>query len=74
MSCRLPLPLIFVAAATGAGRPPFASPAVEASLKATVGKVDYAREARYYAMLSEGLSDTFRILTFQSDLVAARIR
>jgi coproporphyrinogen III oxidase-like Fe-S oxidoreductase len=39
--------------------PLMASPAVEASLKATVGKVDYAREARYYALLSERLSDTF---------------
>ena len=39
--------------------PLMASPAVEASLKATVGKVDYAREARYYQLLTEALSDTF---------------
>ncbi len=39
--------------------PLMASPAVEASLKATIGKVDYAREARYYEMLSEGLSGSF---------------
>ncbi|HET6352423.1 MAG TPA: coproporphyrinogen III oxidase family protein [Coriobacteriia bacterium] len=39
--------------------PLMASPAVEASLKATVGAVDYAREARYYEMLSESLSEAF---------------
>jgi coproporphyrinogen III oxidase-like Fe-S oxidoreductase len=39
--------------------PLMASPSVEASLKATVGRVDYAREARYYHMLSEALSDGF---------------
>lgn len=39
--------------------PLMASPAVEASLKRTVGKVDYAREARYYQLISEGLADTF---------------
>ena len=39
--------------------PLMASPAVEASLARTVGKVDYAREARYYQMISEGLSDRF---------------
>jgi len=40
--------------------PLMASPAVEASLKATVGRVDYAREARYYKLLSDALSDTFQ--------------
>lgn len=39
--------------------PLMASPAVEASLARTVGKVDYAREARYYQMISKGLSDRF---------------
>ena len=39
--------------------PLMASPAVEASLRRTVGKVDYAREARYYRMISEGLSERF---------------
>ncbi|MBK5211524.1 MAG: coproporphyrinogen III oxidase family protein [Coriobacteriia bacterium] len=39
--------------------PLMASPAVEESLKRTVGKVDYAREARYYQMITEGLSDKF---------------
>ncbi len=39
--------------------PLMASPAVEQSLKATVGRVDYAREGRYYHMLTEALSDTF---------------
>jgi menaquinone C8-methyltransferase len=39
--------------------PLMASPAVEASLKATIGKVDYSREARYYHMLTEALSDSF---------------
>lgn len=39
--------------------PLMASPAVEKSLKQTVGKVDYAREAEYYRMISDGLSDTF---------------
>lgn len=39
--------------------PLMASPAVEASLKRTVGRVDYAREARYYRMLVEALSDGF---------------
>ena len=39
--------------------PLMASPAVSASLRRSVGKVDYAREHRYYMMLSEGLSDTF---------------
>lgn len=39
--------------------PLMASPAVEASLKRTVGKVDYGREAKYYRLISEGLSDSF---------------
>lgn len=39
--------------------PLMASPAVEASLKRTVGKVDYAREAAFYKMIVDGLSDTF---------------
>jgi coproporphyrinogen III oxidase-like Fe-S oxidoreductase len=39
--------------------PLMASPAVRESLKRTVGKVDYAREYRYYNTISEGLSDTF---------------
>lgn len=39
--------------------PLMASPSVEDSLKATIGKVDYAREARYYQLITEGLSDTF---------------
>ena len=39
--------------------PLMASPAVAASLKRTVGEVDYAREADYYKIISRGLSDTF---------------
>jgi coproporphyrinogen III oxidase-like Fe-S oxidoreductase len=39
--------------------PLMASPVVERSLAATVGKVDYARERDYYAIISEELSDTF---------------
>ena len=39
--------------------PLMASPAVEASLKATVGKVDYHREARYYSVLADLLSESF---------------
>ncbi|MDF1542855.1 MAG: coproporphyrinogen III oxidase family protein [Anaerosomatales bacterium] len=39
--------------------PLMASPAVEDSLKRTVGKVSYEREARYYRILSEALSETF---------------
>lgn len=39
--------------------PLMASPAVENSLKRSVGKVDYAREARYYQLISEGLAGTF---------------
>jgi coproporphyrinogen III oxidase-like Fe-S oxidoreductase len=36
-----------------------ASPAVAESLKRTVGAVDYNREARYYHMIVEGLSEKF---------------
>jgi len=39
--------------------PLMASPAVRESLKRTVGAVDYAREARYYQLIAEGLADTF---------------
>ncbi len=39
--------------------PLMASPAVADSLKRTVGKVDYDREARYYHEICEGLADTF---------------
>lgn len=39
--------------------PLMASPAVENSLKRSVGRVDYAREARYYQLISEGLAGTF---------------
>lgn len=39
--------------------PLMASPAVRESLRRTVGKVDYEREARYYALLSESLSEAF---------------
>lgn len=39
--------------------PLMASPAVEASLKRTIGKVDYAREARYYQIISQGLAPDF---------------
>ena len=39
--------------------PLMASPAVRESLKRTVGKVDYAREYRYYQQISEQMSDTF---------------
>lgn len=39
--------------------PLMASPAVERSLAATVGKVDYQREAEYYQMICDGLADTF---------------
>lgn len=39
--------------------PLMASPAVEASLKRTVGKVDYAREYEYYQMISESLAECF---------------
>ena len=48
---------------TGANQSTFyplmASPAVRESLKRTVGKVDYAREARYYAQIAEQMSDEF---------------
>ena len=36
--------------------PLMASPAVEKSLAATVGKVDYKREERFYKIISEGLT------------------
>ena len=36
--------------------PLMASPAVEKSLAATVGKVDYSREQRFYEIISEGLT------------------
>ena len=36
--------------------PLMASPVVEKSLAATLGKVDYSREARYYALISEALA------------------
>ena len=39
--------------------PLMASPAVAESLKRTVGKVDYHREARYYHEIAEGLSERF---------------
>lgn len=39
--------------------PLMASPAVAESLRKTVGKVDYAREARYYELLHDALSDSF---------------
>jgi len=39
--------------------PLMASPAVRESLKRTVGKVDYAREYRYYQQISEQMSDSF---------------
>ena len=37
--------------------PLMASPAVEKSLAATVGEVDYAREQRFYEIICEGLTD-----------------
>jgi len=43
--------------------PLMASRSVEASLKRTVGMVDYDREAEYYKILVEGLSDTFELST-----------
>lgn len=43
--------------------PLMASRAVEAALRRTVGMVDYSREARYYTVLSEALSDTFEHAT-----------
>jgi coproporphyrinogen III oxidase-like Fe-S oxidoreductase len=49
---------------TGANQATFyplmASPAVRESLKRTVGKVDYAREARFYRQISEQMSDSFQ--------------
>ena len=43
--------------------PLMASRSVEASLRRTVGMVDYAREARYYTMLCESLADAFELST-----------
>jgi coproporphyrinogen III oxidase-like Fe-S oxidoreductase len=40
--------------------PLMASPAVEESLKRTVGKVDYDREGRFYEMICAGLADRFQ--------------
>lgn len=37
--------------------PLMASPVVEESLAATVGKVDYAREARFYSLICEALTE-----------------
>jgi len=39
--------------------PLMASPAVRESLRRTVGKVDYAREADYYKLIASGLGDKF---------------
>lgn len=39
--------------------PLMASPAVEESLKRTVGKVDYHREGQYYSAIVEGLAEKF---------------
>ena len=39
--------------------PLMASPAVRESLRRTVGKVDYAREAEYYQLIAAGLADKF---------------
>lgn len=39
--------------------PLMASPVVAESLKRTVGKVDYAREGRYYSAIVNGLSEKF---------------
>lgn len=39
--------------------PLMASPAVRESLRRTVGKVDYAREADYYKLIADGLADRF---------------
>jgi coproporphyrinogen III oxidase-like Fe-S oxidoreductase len=54
---------IDLAKSTGANQvtfyPLMASPAVRESLKRTVGKVDYAREYRYYREISEQMSDSF---------------
>lgn len=43
--------------------PLMASRSVEKSLKGSVGMVDYAREARYYEILSRELSDSFELST-----------
>jgi len=54
---------IELAKSTGANQvtfyPLMASPAVRESLKRTVGKVDYAREYRFYKEISEHMSDGF---------------
>ena len=39
--------------------PLMASPAVRETLRSTVGKVDYGREAAYYQLIIDQLSDTF---------------
>ncbi|MHB1016529.1 MAG: coproporphyrinogen III oxidase family protein [Coriobacteriia bacterium] len=43
--------------------PLMASRSVEVSLKRTVGMVDYDREARFYKILADRLSDTFELST-----------
>jgi coproporphyrinogen III oxidase-like Fe-S oxidoreductase len=43
--------------------PLMASRSVEASLKRTVGMVDYDREAGFYKILVDGLADTFELST-----------
>ncbi|MDY0340467.1 MAG: coproporphyrinogen III oxidase family protein [Coriobacteriia bacterium] len=43
--------------------PLMVSRSVKASLARTVGMVDYDREARYYKILVDGLSDTFELST-----------
>jgi coproporphyrinogen III oxidase-like Fe-S oxidoreductase len=43
--------------------PLMASRSVEASLKRTVGMVDYDREARFYKILVDSLADTFELST-----------
>lgn len=39
--------------------PLMVSPSVEESLRRTLGKVDYAREGRYYQMIVDGLAEKF---------------
>ena len=55
---------IELAKSTGANQvtfyPLMASPAVRESLRRTVGKVDYAREYRYYQQISEQMSDGYQ--------------
>ncbi len=43
--------------------PLMASRSVETALRRTVGMVDYSREARYYALLCDALSDSFEHAT-----------